>query len=735
MLATANISTQLDSSTVFRSNFSGASIPTLKKSLLVLLSQDPSKRYGIKQIASRLKVRGKERYHTLLDLIADLEREGVVGADEKGRIGYVVVSRERTHPRWHQGVVRVTRKGYGYVRVEGMDEEMLIAPKFMRTALDGDTVAVAPFARKMPRRQQGENSQPEGEIVKVLHRKNTMLVGTLSIGSRLPFVVPDNPRFTRDVYLAKEDPLIGRDGSKVVVELYPWEDEHRNPEGKIVEVLGPGGDARIEVLSVARAFGLTTSFPPDVDRAADRLSGSISTTDIAHRRDLRSELCCTIDPDDAKDFDDALSLEERGNGILRLGVHIADVSHFVREGTPLDEEARRRGTSVYLVNEVIPMLPERLSNDLCSLRPNVDRLTYSVFMDVDAHGNVVEYAITKSVIHSRRRFTYEEVQDIIQSGKGELAKMILPLHALSRVLSKRRQQMGSIDFETAEAKFTFDETGLPSEIIKKVRVDAHRLVEECMLLANQTVARHIGVRTRPVRPFLFRVHDSPDPSRLKDLAQFVKKFGYSLDVKQGVTTKALQRLLKGVKGSDVEDLINEVTLRAMAKAVYSAENIGHFGLGFKHYAHFTSPIRRYPDLIIHRMLESYERNSPLHQSEDTLPDLARHCSERERNAVEAERASVKVMQAEYMKRHVGDVFDGIIGGVTNFGIFVEVTQLLVEGLVRVRDLDDDYYIFDEKHYLLRGRSRGKIYRLGDAIKVQVVSVNPEQKEINFKITS
>ncbi len=692
-------------------------------------------------MAKKLKIRRKEDFHALRDQIDRLEREGVLQADDRGRVAYTGGQRTQEtsrRPNRIVGRLTVNRRGTGFVLDEQTAQEIVIPEKFMKTALHGDIVEVAPFAAGVRRPRKSDERRQEGEIVRVVQRDLKTVVGTLQKNRNFTFVVPDDQRISRDIYIPGPGEENVKTGDKVHVELLPWEDEHLNPEGKILEILGRSGDVRVEVMGVARSFGLPLSFPPDVLAEANALPGTIAPEEIRSRLDLRGTPCVTIDPEDAKDFDDALSLEQGDDGLVRLGVHIADVSHYVHPGSLLDREAYRRGTSVYMVNEVVPMLPERLSTDLCSLRPDVDRLAFSVLMDVTPQGTVKSYEITKSVIRSVRRFTYEEVQEILDRKEGEHAQLLLRLWSIAKALLKKREKNGSIDFDTAEAKFTFDAEGFPSSIIRKVRLDAHRLVEECMLLANKTVARDIGrvKKEGDEKPFVYRVHDVPDPSRVNDLANFVKQFGFSLNTKNGVRSLELQRLMNSVRGSEVEDLIHEVALRSMAKAVYATKNIGHFGLGFKYYTHFTSPIRRYPDLVVHRLLQDYGRgiNGDLRSTlAKELPEICRQSSARERLAITAERESVKVMQVEYMKRHVGDEFDGVIGGVTEFGIFVEINDLLVEGLVRVRDLADDYYLFDEKRYALRGRSSGKTYRLGDKIRVRVIEVKPADREIDFAV--
>jgi ribonuclease R len=536
------------------------------------------------------------------------------------------------------------------------------------------------------------------------------------------------------------------EGDKVLAKLVA--DRYNGYSGEVLSVFGNAGDPWVELDSIAAQFGLRKDFPAEVSIEAESIPGEISIEELGRRLDLRNDDVFTIDPEDARDFDDAVSLKKVSEDTLQLGVHIADVSHYVLPGSPLDNEAYKRGTSVYLTNGVIPMLPHNLSNEICSLKPGVDRLTYSVIMNVKPTGKVVDYRFAKSVIRSKRRFTYEEVQRIIETGTGDFVQTIHEMDTLAHTLGRLRNRAGSIDFDLPEAKFVFDELGRPVEIIKKSRLDSHRLVEEFMLLANKTVATHIGRNGIKAKPFLYRVHDLPDPDRIRELAIFVSHFGYKLDYDGSVNQKQLQKLLQSVEGKPEEYLINDIMLRSMAKAIYSEKNIGHYGLAFKYYTQFTSPIRRYPDLVVHRLLHDYETGNgsvDLQRLKKMVSEVCRSSSEAERRAVDAERESVKIKQVQYMSDHIGDEFEGTIAGVTSFGMFVEVDDLLVEGLVHVREMSrqslpaghdrasrsDDYYTFVPGKFQLKGERSGKIFQLGDRVRVRVLRVNMERHEIDF----
>ena len=688
-------------------------------------------------MARRLGIREEREYQGFKLVLRSLQDEGRVER-MKGKMYRHLAIQQRV-----SGVLRMTRQGFGFVSVDGGGGDLYIARGDTAGATHGDTVEVSLYVQS--EKELRKNERREGEVVRIVQRGRTEVVGTLEHERKTYFVIPDDVRIAPAITVARDDLNDAQEGQKVVVAVESWGHGHFHPEGRVVEVLGVAGEVKAEILSVLREFNLPRQFPPSVVAEAEAMPPEIPAGEIARRRDLRAHLCVTIDPVDARDFDDAVTLEELENGNLMLGVHIADVSHYVREGSELDQEAAKRATSVYFPTGVIPMLPERLSGDLCSLRPREDRLTFSVFMEVTPRGAVKEYEIVESVIHSKRRYTYEEVQRILDGDtelrRGEDPAAVAALERmqhLASVLTAKRLREGSIDFDSPEAKFTFDDQGRPSSIQVKERLQSHRLVEEFMLLANRTVARHIGAarKEQHQQPFLYRIHASPDPAKIAELAGFVEKFGYKLHVEGTVQSKDLQQLLQQARGSEDENLINEVALRAMAKAIYSEKNIGHFGLAFDFYSHFTSPIRRYPDLVIHRLLKEYAGDMSMERRDQVrgrLPITAKHSSDMERNAMEAERAATKVMQVEYMQRHLGDEFEAVVSGVTHFGLFVKINDMLVEGMVPVRALDDDYYLHDEKKYTLTGRRAGRQFRLGDKLRVQVTSVNTEERRIDFRI--
>lgn len=715
---------------------------TLRDHILHFFARYPDQAFSVNELLRRLDIARNDNSR-VRQILKQLVRTGQLERAKRKRY-------RKGQPSDHQhlvGTIQIDRRGEGIVELhEPHAGTVRISSRFLGTAMPGDTVSVAIFALPVSRKRThapSPDAMPEGEIISVLKRGAQPIVGQFERSRHFFFVTPDDKKFRRDIYIPQGKTLGARPGDKVVAVVEEWTNPNLNPEGTIIEVLGKRGEVRAEMKSVIRMFNLPTSFPKDVLEETEKIPTSIPRGEYAKRLDLREELCFTIDPDDAKDFDDAVSLEILPTGEYKLGVHIADVSHYVREGSALDAEAFKRGTSVYLADAVIPMLPEKLSNVTCSLRPHEDRLTYSAIMIIDPKGNVTAYTIEKSVINSKRRFTYEEVQNILETGRGDFAENLLQMNGLAKILLKKRMKEGSLDFETAEMKFRFDAKGQPVEIIKKQRLDAHRLIEDFMLLANKTVATHIArgtkeksVADKQLLPFIYRIHDFPKPDKIEELASFVEQFGYSLNTSGGVTSRALQKLLKDVHGKEEEAVINEVAIRSMAKAVYSEHNIGHFGLGFKYYTHFTSPIRRYPDLVVHRLLDEYSKGMSLRRRQhlsEILPEICDQSSRMEQRAMEAERESVKVMQVEYMKRHVGDEFRAVISGVTHFGLFVEIADLLVEGLIRIRDLEDDYYVFDEKNYALVGRRTKKRYRLGDKVRVKVVRVDPEEREIDFVV--
>ncbi|PKL82470.1 MAG: ribonuclease R, partial [Ignavibacteriae bacterium HGW-Ignavibacteriae-3] len=627
------------------------------------------------------------------------------------------------------GTLQIVGDGeYGFIVLKNKDiKDVFVTRKNFHTAFDGDLVEISLIAS----RRGGKNL--EGEIVNIVERKRKEIVGTLHKNHSFYFIKPDDQKIHRDIYIAPEKLSGAVKGDKVAVSEIEWKSAHQNPVGIVKELLGKAGSFDAELSSIAREFGLTYKFPKEVLKEAEGIQEIIPPTEIRKRLDLRDKVVFTIDPDDAKDFDDAVSIEDLPGGNFQVGIHIADVSHYVREGTAIYTEAERRATSVYLVGKVIPMLPEKLSNTICSLVPNKDRLTFTVLVELSPRGKIVSYQIHKSIINSKRRFTYDEVQKIIENEDGELWEEINKLNKVARTLRAKRMSKGSINFFSPEVKFILDKNGIPVDIkIKEVR-DSHKLVEEFMLLANQIIAQHVKIKeNKKSVPFVYRIHDLPDKEKITEFARFVKSLGYHFDPNSANKAKQFQMLLTEVTGKEEEAVVNEVAIRSMAKAVYSTKNIGHYGLGFKYYTHFTSPIRRFPDLIVHNLIFKFNMNiMEKNLSLEELEEICDHSSAQERNAVNAERLSVKLKQIEYLKNKIGEEFHGVVNGITHFGIFIELSHTLSEGLIRLRDMQDDYYVYDEKNYSIIGKRSGRRIRLGDKVNVKLIRVDSERREIDF----
>ncbi len=574
------------------------------------------------------------------------------------------------------------------------------------------------------------------KLIKVISKENIFVTGIFDQSAYHGFVIPDSKIFKKDIFISKRNFNKAKNGDKVVCEIIntdELESGNDEPEGKIKEVLGTAGEIDVELKSVLKKYGLKTEFPENVIKQSEEIKFHL---DLDGRIDLRENVCFTIDPDDAKDFDDAVSIEILQNKECKIGIHIADVSYYVRENTDIDIEALKRGTSYYLVNHVVPMLPENLSNDICSLKPNEDRLTFSVFITLNRNCEIQNYEIKKSIINSKRRFTYDEVQKIIDTKKGDFSNVIMKMHDISKKLTGIRMKENSIDFETQEVKFILDEQGKVKDIKLKQRLDSMRMIEEFMLLANRCVTKFLTNLKKKKKldyPFLYRVHDDPDADKLKDLSEYVKQFGYTLNIND---KNSIRELLKKIKGKPEEFIINDLLIRSMAKAVYTDKNIGHYGLGFRYYTHFTSPIRRYPDLIVHRMLYDYiiepeGLNNRINNYRKIIRDVSKQCSKQEQNAVNAERETIKLKQIEYLNNHIGDEFEGIISGIIKNGIFVEINELFIEGMVRFKDIEDDYYEYDIKNHCAVGLRKHKMYRAGDKVNIKVISTDMATKKIDF----
>lgn len=633
------------------------------------------------------------------------------------------------------GVVQLTTGGAGYIISPDSAEDVYVRETYLMNALNGDKVRVHLFARR-------KGKKLEGEVVEILERSKTQFVGIVQMSAKFAFVVPDSNKMPIDIFVPLGELNGAKDGDKVLVKMLDWPDGAKNPFGSVVKVLGKPGDNNVEMNAIMLDFELPYEFPQEVEDAANAIPNEIPEKEIKKRRDFRGITTFTIDPADAKDFDDALSIRKLENGNWEVGVHIADVSYYVKPGSILEEEAYRRATSVYLVDRVVPMLPEHLSNGVCSLRPDEDKLTYSAVFELNDEAEVQSEWLGRTVIRSTRRFAYEEAQKVIETGEGDLKEEILTLNRLAHIMRDRRYQRGSIAFDKVEVKFRLDKEGKPLGVYFKVQQEANELIEDFMLLANRSVAEYIATMGKKEgdkksasarKPFVYRVHDKPDPEKLMEFSRFVAQFGYKFKFQsEAQISHQMNDLMKEVKGKGEANVIETLAIRTMAKAIYTTKNIGHYGLGFKFYTHFTSPIRRYPDVMVHRLLDAYMDNC-IWEGETELETKCKHSSEQEKRASDAERASVKYKQVEFLKDKVGEEFRGVISGVTEWGIFVEILENKCEGLVRLRDIPDDYYFFDEESYSIIGKDRRKRYRLGDEVNITVKRADLVKKQLDFAL--
>lgn len=691
--------------------------------LLDLFHLHPGETLSLKNISERLRLVTHPLKMLCRDILSELLLDDYITEVDKGKY------RLNTHGVEMTGTFQRKSNGKNSFIPDEGGEPIFIAERNSAHAMNNDKVRIAFYAKRRGR-------EAEGEVIEILERANDTFVGTLEVTPSYAFLVTENRTLANDIFIPRDKLKGGKAGDKAVVKVLEWPDKAKNPIGQVVDILGKAGDNNTEMHAILAEFGLPYVYPVAVEKAADKIPAEIPTEEIARREDFRGVTTFTIDPKDAKDFDDALSVRRLENGLWEVGVHIADVTYYVPEGGIIDREAEKRATSVYLVDRTIPMLPERLCNFICSLRPDEEKLAYSVIFNITEKGEVKHARAVHTVIKSDRRFTYEEAQQVIETGEGDYRDEILTLDTIAKALRAKRFAAGAINFDRYEVKFDIDETGKPLGVYFKVSKDANKLVEEFMLLANRTVAEMVGrvSKGKKAKTFPYRIHDLPDPEKLDNLAQFIARFGYRLRTSgtKSDVSKSINHLLDDIQGKKEENLIETVSIRAMQKATYSTHNIGHYGLAFDYYTHFTSPIRRYPDMLVHRLLTRYQEGGRS-ASEQKYEDLCEHSSAMEQIAANAERASVKYKQVEFMSERLGQTYDGVISGVTEWGLYVELNENKCEGMIPIRDLDDDYYEFDEKNYCLRGRRKRRTYSLGDAITVKVARANLEKKQLDFAL--
>lgn len=689
--------------------------------LLNYFRTKPNEAFSLKQLFQALKLTTHPGKMLCIDVVEEMLEDNFLIEIEKGR--YKINDKGQILTGTF---VRKSNGKNSFIPEEG-GEPIFIAERNSAHAMNNDKVKVALCAKR-------KKHQLEAQVIEILEHANETFVGVLKVSKNYAFLLTETSTLANDIFIPKDKLKGGKNGDKAIVRITEWPEEAKNPFGEVIDILGKAGDNTTEMHAILAEYGLPYVYPQAVEAAAEKLSADITPEDYAEREDFRDVVTFTIDPKDAKDFDDALSIRTLKPGLWEVGVHIADVSHYVKEGSIIDKEAAKRATSVYLVDRTIPMLPERLCNFICSLRPDEEKLAYSVIFEMNEKAEVKNYRIRHTVIKSNRRFTYEEAQQIIETGEGDYKEEVLQLNRLAQILREKRMAAGSINFDRCEVKFEIDETGKPLSVYFKVSKEANKLIEEFMLLANKTVAEYVGKVPKNKKPKVlpYRIHDLPDPDKLDNLNQFIARFGYKIRTggSKAEVSKSINHLLGEIEGKKEQNLIETVSLRAMQKARYSIYNIGHYGLAFDYYTHFTSPIRRYPDLMVHRLFTRYLAGGRSAQA-DKYETLCEHSSAMEQTAASAERASVKYKQVEFMGERIGEVYDGVISGVTEWGLYVEINENKCEGMIAMRDLGNDFYEFDEKNYCLIGRRHHQKFSLGDPIKIKVARANLAKKQLDF----
>ena len=695
----------------------------LTKLITDVFEKSGNKPQNYKQVAAKLNLHDDESRGLILEILKEETKKGILNEPEKGKF---ILKQLKT---FVTGKVDMTSDGSAYIVSEDeFEEDIYVAPRKLRNALNGDIVKVYVYAKNKGRKK-------DGEVVEILQRAKMDFTGIVNLSDRFAFFIPDDRKMLHDIFIPIDSLKGAKDKDKAIARIVDWPEDAKNPIGEITHVLGKQGENNAEMNAILADYGFPLAFPDEVEKQAEAIEETILAEEIAKRRDFRKILTFTIDPADAKDFDDAISFRKLDNGNIEVGVHIADVSHYVKQGTALDKEAFERGTSVYLVDRVIPMLPERLSNGLCSLRPNEDKLCFSAVFELDQEANVVEQWFGKTIIHSDTRFSYEDAQEILENKTGKHSEELLKLNELAYILRERKFKHGAISFESVEVKFNLDEHGKPLGVYAKERKDAHKLIEDYMLLANKKVAEFIAKKGKGKQKltFVYRSHDSPKEDALLSFSQFALKFGYKIDISSGrETAKSLNFLMADVEGKKEQNVLTKLAIRSMAKAVYTTKKHSHYGLAFDYYTHFTSPIRRYPDVMVHRLLELYLAGGKS-VSEDEYEKFSMHSSQMEKKAADAERASVKYKQAEFLQNNVGMKYIGIISGLTEWGMYVEIIENKCEGMIRLRDLNDDFYVLDEKNYCIIGQRRKKKYQLGDEVTIIVKKVDLAKRQIDFSL--